>query len=242
MVVVAALAGVAWLLGLFSAEPEEVSLQETAAAVAEEQEQSAPTSEPTTSETTAPTETSESTETTVTSEAPTQGVGSIDGVWTVTPTESTFVGYRADSAAGLAVGRSPEVEGSVVIEESVVTEVTIDANLAALESDSSLRDDHLSDEGLETDRFPDSSFVLTKPIDLDLPEDGPVADALVAFEITGELTVKEVTQPLTINLDGTIVGEQLVIVGSSDIELEDFGATIGDTTEAVMEFSLVLDR
>jgi len=228
--IILAAAIAAWALGLFTPEPDAVTLQDTVAAVAEGAEPEPAVVEPAT-EAPEPTEPAEPTAADTASE--------LDGIWQVVTGDGTFVGYRADSNAGLAVGRSPGVEGAVTIDGSTVSEVSIVADLAGLESDSRVRDDHLRDDGLETDLFPTSTFVLTDTIEL-----GQVLDPGVAtmFNATGDLTVKEITQPVTIELEGTIVGDQLVLVGSTSIALADFDATIGNVTDAVMEFSLVLDK
>ena len=153
--------------------------------------------------------------------------------------DATFVGYRADSQVGEAVGRSPGVAGTLVATDTAVTAVNIEADLTQLTSDSSLRDSHLGDEGLQYHEFPTSTFVLDRPIEIaEVPADG----VAVAFDAVGQLTVRDVTEPVTIALEGTMVAGQLIVAGSAEIDLDTFGASVTSTSEATMEFSLVFDR
>ncbi len=217
-----AILGLAWWLGFLTPEPDPVSITEAAAKVAEtSQADGADESDETTAEVTDVL------------------ITSIVGDWTVVANDATFIGYRADSQVGEAVGRSPGVTGTLVATEDEVTEVNIVGDMTLLESDSSVRDDHLGDEGLETNVFPTSTFVLTEPIAI---ASIPPAGVEETFTAVGELTVKDITQPVTVELQAVIIDDKFVVAGDSQIDLEDFGAVISNTTEAVMEFSLVFAR
>ena len=212
--VASAAAGAAWWLGLLTPEPAEVSLQQTVAAVTPES-----------------TDLGASTVDDI-------DLASIAGEWTVVTGDATFVGYRADNAIGEAVGRSPGISGTLTASETQITAVEIAADMTQLKSDSSLRDDHLGDEGLEYNTHPTSTFSLTDPIDIEIPEEGTE----LAFEAVGELTVRDITHTVTVALDATTIDGQLIVVGSTDISLDDFGASVRSTEEATMEFSLVFSH
>jgi len=69
------------------------------------------------------------------------------------------------------------------------------------------------------------------------------ADQELAFDATGTLTVREVAHQVTVALDAVLVDDQLIVVGSTAISLDDFGAGIGGVSDdATMEFSLVFAR
>jgi polyisoprenoid-binding protein YceI len=243
--------GTAWWLGLFTPEPDPVSLED-AVADATGQTASEPASDDVaTSDAGAePVVTVEATqfadETTATSPtgaattSPNATATSlIAGEWTVQENDATFVGYRADGQTGEAVGRSPVVEGSVIATDAQITSVAITADMTQLTSDSSLRDEHLGDEGIQYNTYPTSTFVLTEPIEI--PAD-PTEGTELAFAAVGELTVREITLPVVVDLNAAILGGQLVVVGSTEISLDDYGASISGTDTATMEFSLVLAR
>lgn len=243
----------AWSLGLLTPEPEEVSLAETVAAVqaaADERSDDAdtavddavPTATPVPAPTSVPTPEAAPAPTArplTTTIDPPSGSTLLAGSWAIEASDTTFVGYRADSPTGEAVGRTRGVEGALVASDTEILAVDVTADMSTLASDSRFRDEHLGTEGLETQRFSTSRFVLVEPIAIDLDAvDGTSGE----FEAMGELTVKNVTNPVTVALEGTIVGEKLVVVGSTELDLNDFGATISSIEAATMEFSLVFVR
>lgn len=84
----------------------------------------------------------------------------LSGTWTVDTSigsfadyTGSFVGYRvqeelANVGAATAVGRTPDVTGSLVLEGSTVTSVEIEADLTTLQSDNDMRDGQLARQGL----------------------------------------------------------------------------------------------
>lgn len=220
--------GIAWWLGLLSAEPAAVALDETVAELSSANED-AVGAETTSTAATYAQDTTEAAPTEASSNA-------LGGEWSVVSGDATYVGYRADSRVGEAVGRSPGVTGTLTATESQITAVEIVADMTQLESDSSLRDSHLGDEGLEYNTYPTSTFVLTEPIDIPvIPDEGTVS----TFSAVGELTVRDIANPVTVALEATIVNGQLVVVGSTDLALDDYGASVSSTDSATMEFSIV---
>ena len=82
----------------------------------------------------------------------------------------TFVGFRVEEeltgiGSATAVGRTPEVSGTLDIDGTTVTAVTIEADMTAITTNESRRDDKVQG-ALETDEFPTATFVLTEPIEL----------------------------------------------------------------------------
>ena len=127
-----------------------------------------------------------------------RGSGALDGTWTVDPSigsfsdfSGSFVGYRveeelANIGAATAVGRTPDVTGSVTFDGTTVTAVEMTADLTTLQSDNDRRDGQLRSQALETNTFPTATFTLTEPIQLDaVPADGEVVSATA----TGDLTL-----------------------------------------------------
>lgn len=222
LVVVVALA---WWLGLLTPEPDPVSITEAAATASGEETSGATASEGV----------EESQAVDVTSVSLT----TVEGEWSVVASDATFIGYRAIGTTGEGVGRSPGVTGTLTATENEIVAVSIVGDLTLLESDSSLRDEHLGDEGLETNIFPTSTFELTEPISIG---EIPAAGVESTFSAVGELTVKDITQPVTIELQAVVVEDRFVVAGSTEVALADFEAVIGSTTEATMEFSLVFER
>lgn len=175
----------------------------------------------------------------------------IEGSWVVRPGEEVFVGYRiqelfaGETVEKTAVGRSPAVEGTMVVEGTTVTAVDVTADLAQLSSDSDRRDAQVRTRGIETDRFPEATFVLTEP--LDLGGEPTVGEAITATA-RGELTLHGVTRPVEVALEARWNGEVVDVVGSLPIVLADHGIEAIDNgfvaiaDEGEMELQLTFAR
>lgn len=157
---------------------------------------------------------------------------SADGTWRVDTSigsfsdfSSSFVGYRvqeqlAGIGANTAVGRTPDVSGSLTLSGTTVTAVEVTANLATLKSDDDRRDNSLRRQALETASYPTATFRLTEPIQIgSLPADA------ATFSVTakGELTLHGVSKPVTINVKATRTGGMITITGAMTITFADFG-------------------
>ena len=103
---------------------------------------------------------------------------SMPGTWTIAA--SSIVGYRVRerlaslSADSDAVGRTNWITGTATIAASggrlSVTDASFSVDMTSLASDRAMRDNRLRNDGIQTDRFPTSTFKLTQPVAL--PADG----------------------------------------------------------------------
>jgi len=141
-----------------------------------------------------------------------------------------FVGYRVEErlldvlSANTAVGRTSELSGGFVIQSGSVIGAVIDADLTALRSDDPERDEALRTRGLETSRYPNARFLLTRAV--------PISDGLrlgepIQLELEGDLDLHGVKRALTFQVDAVVQrnGDGLLIdvAGSVGIFLSDFG-------------------
>jgi polyisoprenoid-binding protein YceI len=126
----------------------------------------------------------------------------------------------AGVGATTAVGRTPDVTGSITIAGDQVTEGSFEVDMTTLKSDRDMRDNAIRSRGLETDAFPTATFELTEPVTL--PGSIEVADASVPFVATGELTVHGVTKEVTLDFDAETRDGTIAIVGSAPIALADY--------------------
>lgn len=187
-------------------------------------------------------------------DVPPDGADDLDGVWTVDHSREfdraagrgTFVGYRIEEeleniGSSTAVGRSPEVDGEVVFVGRTVAEVTIEADLTALESDDGRRDSrvrrHLGPDARAT-------FELGEPIDL--PEVPPVGE-VIELTATGTLTILDVSREVEVDLQAVVAETGLLITGSTRIRLPDYDIeapsapiVLSVSDEAVLEWQLFL--
>jgi polyisoprenoid-binding protein YceI len=184
---------------------------------------------------------------------------SFDGTWVVVEGGDSQAGFRIqeDFAGGVvgheAVGRTPAVEGSITISGTSVSDGSFTADLTSLEFtdtppgvSAANRANAMKNKGLETDTFPDATFELTAPIELEeIPGDGETTTA----EATGDLTLHGVTKPVTFTVEAKVEGDTIrvasadpVPVALADFDIEEptapFVASVAD--EGSFEFLLVL--
>jgi polyisoprenoid-binding protein YceI len=250
-----------WYFFIRDDAPPEVNLADAIASVSTETPEAAddPTAEATTdssvdsSDTAAASPTSDDAGSSDGGDASDGGssAGGLVGEWAVASDSDSFVGYRvveelARVGTTTAVGRTSDVTGTLVYDGSAITGVDIEANLRTLRSDDDRRDGQLERQALETSTFPTATFSLTEPIALDgEPADGDT----IAATATGDLTLHGVTRSVVIALEGQLVGDLVVVVGSTDIQFADYDidpptsmAVLSVEDHGVMEFQLVFAR
>jgi polyisoprenoid-binding protein YceI len=166
---------------------------------------------------------------------------------TYAPARGSFVGYRvretfASIGVTNAVGRTAEVTGTVRVAGERITDADLTADLTALRSDESRRDDALRTRGIETDRFPSARFALTEPV-----RAVPSAGGALRATADGRLTLHGRTRPVRATLQAQRAGERIELVGSTPITFAEFGirppsvagfVTVRD--EGLLEFRLLL--
>jgi len=161
---------------------------------------------------------------------------SVDGVWTVDTSVGTaeypfddrsYVGYRvteelASIGTNTVVGRTLGVSGRLEIAGTQMMVVDLLADFTRLESDSSGRDSALRTQALETAAFPEATFVSSGPVDLgEVPANGET----ITIDAIGELTLRSVTNTITVPLEATLVGDAIVVVGRASVVFADFDIT-----------------
>jgi polyisoprenoid-binding protein YceI len=155
----------------------------------------------------------------------------LDGTWSVDASigsfsdfSSAWVGYRVDETlagnrANTAVGRTPDVTGTLTLTGSQITAVDVTANLQTLQSDDQRRDGQLQRQGIETARFPQATFKLTAPIDLgSVPAEGETITATAS----GELTLHGMTKSVQVPIEARLSGDVVTVVGSIPIAFADY--------------------
>jgi polyisoprenoid-binding protein YceI len=186
------------------------------------------------------------------------GTSDLDGTWTVDASigsfadyTSSFVGYRvqeelANIGAATAVGRTPDVTGTLVLDGTTIASVEVEADLTTLQSDNDMRDGQLARQGLETATYPTATFVQTDPIELEtLPAEGETISVIA----TGELTLHGVTNTVEIPLEAQLNDGVVTVVGSLDIAFADYGMSAPQSMmvlsiddQGAMEFRLQLTK
>jgi polyisoprenoid-binding protein YceI len=117
-------------------------------------------------------------------------VSELAGTWTIDPTHSR-IGFVARHAMVTKVrGSFNEFEGSTVVGENLAdTTATVTLQVASIDTRNEQRDGHLkSGDFLSIDEFPTITFTST----------GVTATGSDSLELTGDLTVRGVTNSVTV--------------------------------------------
>lgn len=162
------------------------------------------------------------------------GATNFDGTWSVdtkvgsfSDFSGSFVGYRVREqlsgiGANTAVGRTPNVSGTITVSGLKVTAAEITADLTTLKSDDDRRDGQLNRQGIQTGTFPTATFKLTEPITgTAIPADGTVVDVVAK----GQLTLHGVTKDVSIPLKAQHSGSVIEIAGSIELTFADYDIT-----------------
>jgi polyisoprenoid-binding protein YceI len=131
-----------------------------------------------------------------------------------------------ETLAGLpstAVGETSDVTGDLYLTEtglepSLASGFKVD--LRTLKSDESRRDNYIRGTSLQTSQFPFAEFTITGLTDF--PADY-VEDTEIALTLTGDLTVKDVTQSITWQVKARRAGDTMTAVADTEFNMSDFG-------------------
>jgi polyisoprenoid-binding protein YceI len=145
--------------------------------------------------------------------------------------EATQARYRAtEQLVGRnlpsdAIGTTKNVTGAIVLDQSgavVPGQSKITVDLTSLQSDSRQRDNFIQRSTLQTAQFPTAQFVPTKVDGLaqPLPTSGQVR-----FKLTGDLTVRGVTKPVTWDVTAQATPGDVSGTAATTVTFQDFGMT-----------------
>ncbi len=121
---------------------------------------------------------------------------------------------KTNAISGAIIGKT---DGTIVSSDSKFV-----VDLSTLQSDRSQRDNFLKRSVLQTDKYPNATFVPTKVegLPLNIP---PASN--VSFKLTGDLTIRDVTKPVTWDVTCQSQGNQGTCHASTSFTFEDFNIT-----------------
>ena len=193
-----------------------------------------------------------------------EAVGDISGTWNVDTSvgqfdegcltdvcSSTFAGFRIDEVlSGIGdktvVGRTPGVEGQILVDGTVVTAGQFVVDMTGLITDSGARTGAIRNQAIETAAFPTATFELTAPLDFGrIPGGGEQVTVATA----GGLTVHGVTRAVEIPLTAELQNGVIVVFGQLELALADYDidtpsapVVVSVDDAAVLELQLFLTR
>ncbi|ADG76393.1 YceI family protein [Cellulomonas flavigena DSM 20109] len=146
-----------------------------------------------------------------------EAVEAQDGTWTVT--DGSFAGYRVEEVLRgqdvTVTGRTEQVTGEVTVADGELTAATVEVDMASIATDQPPRDGYFRDQAIEVRRFPTGTFTLTEPADIDGAD----------VQLTGDLTIRDVTREVTVDAQVAADGDTVQVVGSAPITFTEFGVT-----------------
>jgi polyisoprenoid-binding protein YceI len=145
----------------------------------------------------------------------------------------------------LAIGVTSVVNGEIYADlanppASTLGGISID--ISQFTSDSSRRDNAIRRDWLESSRFPMAVF---KPTGIESLPASYAEGQEYAFRVTGDLTVKETTRPVTFDVTASLQGDTLTGRAEATILMSDFGVgpisilgvlTTEDQAKLILEF------
>ena len=143
------------------------------------------------------------------------------------------------------MGRSNEIDGLLTIEDTTATAVDVEVQTATITSDESRRDGRFRGSIMNSSEFPTATFTLTEPIEFgEIPANG----GQVIATATGELTLRGVTNPVTLEVTAEVANGRIGILGSIPVVFADYGidnpsfGPIQTEDHGLVEFVLVFEQ
>ncbi len=105
-------------------------------------------------------------------------------------------------------------DGSVASDTSVLT-----VGVNSLTSDEDRRDNFLRRSSIQSSSFPEATFAVTGAEGLawPLPTEGSVS-----FKLVGDMTIRDVTRPVTLDVDAQFTGDSITATASTVITFDQF--------------------
>jgi polyisoprenoid-binding protein YceI len=122
-----------------------------------------------------------------------------------------------------AIGKTSAVEGEFQFTAAgkptgQVTKITVD--LRTLTSDSGMRDRRIRSQWLESNTYPYATFVSTG---VEGVPDSYTMGQQVSFKLLGNMTIHDVTRPITFEMTGKLDGDTVTGKATTQILMKDFG-------------------
>ncbi|MBK0419890.1 YceI family protein [Leucobacter sp. CSA1] len=170
------------------------------------------------------------------------------GDWAIV--SGSEAGYRVDEVLNgtdvTVTGRTDRVEGAIAIGEGLTlesAEFTVD--VASIETDNGSRDEYFRARAMRVSEHPTATFRTTEAIPLG---EAPGSGETVEQEVTGELTLAGVTQPVSVTVEVRSDGARTELAGAIPIVFADYGVDapslgfVSVEPTGQVEFQLIAER
>jgi len=141
--------------------------------------------------------------------------------------EGTLVKFRSEAPIESFEGKTKEVKGHITVDLSDLSDsadVYVEVPLATLDTGIGLRNKHMRENHLETEKYPDAVFEGSRVVDP--PSGGLEPDSTYRFEMQGDFSLHGVTREITVPIEATYSRgdgtEILRIETEFDVRLADY--------------------
>lgn len=132
--------------------------------------------------------------------------------------------YGIEAGRKEVTGSTKEIAGELQLKlddpQQALAYGEFTVNLPTLTTDQDQRDGWIRDNALQSNKFPLAKFV-AKEI-----KNAPTSytdGTEVTFQLVGDLTVRDLTQPVTFDVTATLTGDTIKGVATTDMQISDFG-------------------
>jgi polyisoprenoid-binding protein YceI len=129
-----------------------------------------------------------------------------------------------DAGLQKITGSTNEVTGELQLKlddpQNALVSGEFTVNLPSLKTDQDRRDSWIRDNALESNRFPVAKFVATS---INNAPASYTDGAEVTFQLIGDLTVRDITQPVTFDVTATLTGDTIKGVATTAMKISSFG-------------------
>jgi polyisoprenoid-binding protein YceI len=128
--------------------------------------------------------------------------------------------------AGLVdvIGSTQQVEGELQLNlddlSSPLGTNRFEVNLSSLTTDQGRRDNWVRENGPQFNKFPTAEFTATA---IEGAPETYVEGDEVQFKLVGDLTIREITQPVTLDITARLEGDTITGVATAQLLMTDFG-------------------
>ena len=142
------------------------------------------------------------------------------------------------------IGSTQEIEGELQLKLNDPSPLVLGhfvVNLQSLTSDQDRRDNQIRQRWLESNTYPLAEFTATGL------EDAPqeyTEDEAVTFKVNGDMTIREITNPVTFDVTATLTGDAITGVTATQLKMTDFGfppPSFGDVFDVADEFTVEVE-
>jgi polyisoprenoid-binding protein YceI len=131
--------------------------------------------------------------------------------------------FLSQNLPNQAIGKTNSSSGGFLVrlnDSPAITALKITVDLKSLTSDSSRRDDAIRSQWLESNTYPDATFVVKQ--EQAIPSNYGNGQT-ISFKLTGDMTMHGKTHSETFNMQGKKVGNVITGNGKSLVYMKDFG-------------------